>query len=73
MRSVADEVRERDRQAVQRLSAQERVELAFHLGDLDLEAFCASHGLDRASGLRRLRQQRQRGRSRSACMSLATD
>jgi hypothetical protein len=70
MRSVADEVRERDRRAILRLSAQERLDLAFHLGELDLEAFCASHRLDRESGLRLLRRQRQQGRNRSACMSL---
>lgn len=55
---------------MQELSAAERVELAFHLGELDLQAFCASHGLDRVSGFRCLRQQRQQGRARSACMSL---
>lgn len=69
MRSVAEEVRGRDR-AIQQLSAHERVELALHLGQLDLEAFCASHGLDRASGLHRLRRQRQQGRGYSACMTL---
>jgi hypothetical protein len=70
MGSVADEVRERDRQAVQQLSAAERIALAFRLGELDLEIFCASHGLDRGTGLRRLRQRRQQGRTPSACMNL---
>lgn len=70
MRSVADEVRERDRRDVARLSVDERIALALRLGELDLELYCGSRGLDRGSGLRRLRQQRQQGRVFSACMSL---
>jgi hypothetical protein len=73
MRSVADELREEDRRAVLRLSAEERVALAFRLGERDLEIFCASQGIDRATGLRRLRQRRQQGRLPSACMSLEVD
>jgi hypothetical protein len=70
MRSVADEVRERGRRELARLSAEERIALAFRLGELDLELYCGSHGLDRDRGLRQLRRQRQQGRVFSACMSL---
>jgi hypothetical protein len=73
MRSVADELRQRDRWAVLRLSAEERVALAFRLGELDLEIFCDSQGIDRATGIRRLRRRRQLGRTPSACMSLEAD
>ncbi|HLX06489.1 MAG TPA: hypothetical protein VKY89_01365 [Thermoanaerobaculia bacterium] len=67
---MADEVRERDRRDVARLSVDERIALALRLGELDLELYCSGNGLDRGSGLRRLRQQRQQGRALSACMSL---
>jgi hypothetical protein len=70
MRSVADEVRERGRRELARLSAEERIALAFRLGELDLKLFCASHGLDRDRGLRQLRLQRQQGRAFSACKGL---
>jgi hypothetical protein len=70
MRSVADEVRERDRRDVARLSVDERIALALRLGELDLGLYCSGSGLDRSHGLRRLRQQRQQGRAHSACMSL---
>ncbi len=73
LRSVADELRERDRQALLRLAAEERVALSLRLGELDLATYCGSHGVDRATGLERLRQQRQRGRTFSACMSLQAD
>lgn len=68
MRSVAEEFRERDRKAVQALSVQERIELALSLGDADLELFCRTRGVDRATGIRLLRRQRQTGRTPSKVM-----
>ena len=62
-----------DRAAVGRLTAQERVELALRLGEQDLELFCAARQLDRATGLRLLRRQRQEGRVPSLCMSARMD
>ena len=68
MRSVADEFRERDRKTVQALSVQERIELALSLGDADLEIFCQTRGVDRETGVRLLRRQRQAGRTPSKVM-----
>lgn len=68
MRSVADEFRERDRKAVQALSVQERIELALSLGEADLEIFCRTQGVDRATGIRLLRRRRQVGRTPSKVM-----
>jgi hypothetical protein len=70
MRSVADEAREQSRREVGQLSAEQRIALALRLGERDLELYCGKHGLDRDSGRRRLRRQRQQGRELSACMSL---
>lgn len=69
MRSVADELRERDRAAIGRLSPQERIELALQLGDEDLAAFCQAQGVDRETGLRILQRRRQAGRTPSKCIS----
>lgn len=68
MRSVADEFRERDREAILRLSPAERMELAFQLGEADLAAFCQAQGVDRETGIRLLQRRRQAGRTPSACM-----
>jgi hypothetical protein len=50
------------------LPPSERVELAFALGEADLELFVRASGLDRATALARLRESRRVGRvpSRSA-------
>ncbi|MFL6197109.1 MAG: hypothetical protein ACJ75H_23185 [Thermoanaerobaculia bacterium] len=69
MRSVADELRERDRAAIRRLSPQERIELALKLGDEDLATFCQAQGVDRETGLRILQRRRQAGRTPSKCIS----
>ena len=50
MKSVADELRERDREAMLKLSVEERMELAFELGDEDLALFCQQQGLTGGPG-----------------------
>jgi hypothetical protein len=62
MRSVADELREEQRQAELALSPDERVRRALAMGELALEAYRAARGIDRATALRELEAQRQRGR-----------
>jgi phage shock protein A len=69
MKSVADELRQRDREAVQALSVEERLELAFTLGDEGVAAFCAARGVSREEGIRLLQRQRQAGRTPSKCIS----
>lgn len=69
MRSVADELRQRDRETVRALSGQERIELALKLGDEDITAFCEARGVDRATGIQLLQRRRQAGRTPSKCIS----
>ena len=69
MKSVADELRQKTRAAVSQLSFDERLALAFELGDADLEIFCAAQGLDRRTAIRLLERRRQASRRPSACMT----
>jgi hypothetical protein len=69
MRSVADDLRQRDREAVLALSPEERIDLALRLGDEDLELFCRIQGLDRREAIRVLQRRRQAGRRPSQCMT----
>jgi hypothetical protein len=69
MKSVADELRQRDREAARSLSAEQRLELAFALGEEGVTAFCAARGISREEGIRLLQRQRQAGRTPSKCMS----
>jgi hypothetical protein len=69
MRSVADDLRQRDREAVLKLSPEERIALALRLGDEDLELFCRAQGLDRSEAIRVLQRRRQAGRRPSRCMT----
>jgi len=62
MRSVTDQLRERDRQAQAEMTAEDRVSLALELGDQDLEVFRQAHGLTEDEASRRLRLYRQAGR-----------
>lgn len=62
MSSVADYVRERTTAAVLALSPEERIELAFTLGEADLELFVRASGLSRESALAQLRAARRTGR-----------
>jgi hypothetical protein len=68
MRSVADEFRARDREALLKLSFEERLEIAFALGEEDLARFCQAQGVDRETGIRLLQRRRQAGRRPSKCM-----
>jgi len=69
VRSVADDLRRRDREAVFELSPRERIALALQLGERDLELFCRTQGLERAAAVRILRRRRQAGRRPSRCMT----
>ncbi len=69
MRSVADEFREKDREAVLKLSVKERIELALQLGDEDLDLYCRTQGLDRETAIRLLQRRRQAGRRPSKCIT----
>jgi len=70
MRSVADDLRAEDRNAVLALSPDERVRLALALGERDLQAFRLAHDppLARDAAIRRLERQRQAGRRPSRCI-----
>jgi hypothetical protein len=67
MRSVADRLREEDRQALARLSPTARVALALALGERDLELFRHARRpvLSRAEAARLLERGRQAGRRRA--------
>lgn len=68
MRSVADDLRAELDQRVRELPLERRIELAFELGKRDLALLQAAQGVDRATALRIIRQQRQAGRRHSKCM-----
>ena len=68
MKSVASSLRSGEVAAIRDMSAAERLELAFRLGDEDLESFRATHGLDRRSAIRLLERRRQATRQPSACL-----
>ena len=69
MRSVADDLRDDLRETVRALSLDERLELAFRLGDEGLAAFQQANGLDRETAVRLLQRRRQAGRAPSRCLS----
>jgi hypothetical protein len=69
MKSVAGELRERDREAILKLSVEDRIELAFRLGEEDLALFCQHQGVDRETGIRLLQRRRQTGRRPCKCIS----
>jgi len=68
MTSVADELRAQGRQEMLAMTAEERLSLAFSLGEADLETFRKAHGLSRGEALRELQRRRQRGRRTSQAM-----
>jgi hypothetical protein len=69
MRSrVAEDLRDDTRARVLELSVDERIELAFRLGEEELENFASARGLDRDTALRILRRQRRAGRRYSRCI-----
>jgi len=69
MRSVADRLRRDDAEFLARLTASERLELVFALGEADVAAYCLSHGVDRRTAIRIFERQRQKGRNPSQCMN----
>lgn len=69
MRSIADDLRDELREQMSQLSPEERLDLAFRLGDEGLEAFRRAQGLDRETAIRELQRRRQAGRTPSKCMS----
>jgi hypothetical protein len=69
MRSVADELRRQDAAALARLTANERLALAFALGDADIDAYCRTHGVTSAEAAKHFERQRQNGRTPSQCMT----
>lgn len=68
VKSVAATLRERDAEDVRNMTPDERLALAFRLGDEDLESFRATHGLDRSAAIRLLERRRQATRRPSACL-----
>ena len=68
MMSVALVLRARDVDYWREMTPAERLELAFRLGDEDLESFRATHGLDRRTAIRLLERRRQATRQPSACL-----
>ena len=70
MRSVAEELRADDREAVRRLTPSERLGLALALGARDLESFRLAQRppLSRSDAERALERRRQAGRRRSRCI-----
>jgi len=69
MASVAHDLRRRTRDQVLALSPKARIELAFALGEQDLDLFMRATGLDRDAARRRLRSARYRGRTPSVASS----
>lgn len=67
MQSVADDLREQDLRQLQMLTAEERVALAFRLGERDLELFMATNQVDRKTAMRHFRRAGAAGRIRSVC------
>jgi len=69
MRSVADELKAKERRAIGALEPGERVRLALELGARDLELFRLNQSppLDPAEADRVLRRRRQLGRRPSRC------
>ena len=66
--STASILRARDNALVRRMTIEERLALAFRLGDEDLTSFRDTHGLDRSTAIRLLERRRQATRQPSACM-----
>ena len=68
MRSVVSVPRARAAAAVREMTPAERLDLAFRLGEEDLESFRATNGLDRWTAIRLLERRRQATRRPSACI-----
>jgi hypothetical protein len=68
MESVADDLRQLDREESRNLSLEERIRRVFELGEIGLEAFRQAQGVDRRTAIRLLQRRRQAGRRPSRCM-----
>ncbi len=69
MQSVANELRQKDREDFAKLPVEERLRWAFEMGEMALEAFRQAEGVDRRTALRLLQRRHQAGRRPSKCMS----
>ena len=67
MRSVADDLRDEQLRDLQRLTPDERVRLAFRLGERELEFYMAANQVDRETALAALRRSGAIGRTPSKC------
>ena len=68
MRSVADDLRDETIRDFAQLPVQDRVRIAYELGDRDLRAYAAEHQLTRNEALSLLQRHRILGRRRSRCI-----
>lgn len=70
MRSVADELRAEEREALLALAPSDRVALALALGERDLETYRLSQrpALSRNEAIRQLERRRQASRRPSSCL-----
>jgi hypothetical protein len=64
---VAEELRQELTADVSKMSVDERLELAFRLGDEAVADYASANGVDEATALRVLTRQRHAGRRRSRC------
>ena len=67
--SVADKLRQRDREEFLKLSLEERIQQSWEAAEIGLEAFRQAQGVDRRTAIRLLQRRRQAGRTPSKCMS----
>ena len=70
MSDVANELRERNPRHVESLSIDERLELAFALGEDDLEIYRAANGFSFAEALAHRSRLRQLGRRPCSCFAV---
>lgn len=68
VKSVADRVRAATRANVLAMSPEERLELAFTLGDEDVRSLAEARGVDLLTARRIIRRQRQAGRRPCRCL-----
>jgi hypothetical protein len=66
-RSVADDLRDEQLRDMQKLTAEERIELALRLGRRDLELYMAANNVDRDTALAAFRRASAAGRRPSVC------
>lgn len=62
MSTVANYLRERAADDVQRMAPAARIDLALRLGEDDLARYCEAAGIERDEGRKRVMRQRQAGR-----------